>query len=203
MSLFPVMLHAEAIEALVVGGGAVAARRALALLDAGARVRVVAPRLDAVLRDAATREARLELVERAYRPGDERGATLVVAATGDRAVNALVAARAREERCLVNVADAPEEGTFSAAAVHRAGDLVIAVSAGGVPAAAARVRDAIAERFDDRYARAVADLRGLRARLRDAGDGARWREVSDALVGDEFVARVEDGTLTERVRQWA
>lgn len=203
MNLVPVMLHAEAIRALVVGGGSVATRRALALVAAGAHVRVVAPALDAALREAARGEPRLELEERAYRAGDERGATLVVAATSDRAVNALVARRAREACALVNVADAPAQGTFTAPAVHRSGELVVAVTAGGVPSAAARIRDAIAARFDERYATALAGLRELRARLLEAGQGARWREAADDLVGGEFVARVEDGTLTERVRQWA
>ena len=54
-------------------------------------------------------------------------------------------------------------------AVHRSGDVTIAVSAGGVPGAAARIRDAIAERFDGRYERAVSALRGLRSRLQTGG----------------------------------
>ncbi|HEY0972154.1 MAG TPA: NAD(P)-dependent oxidoreductase, partial [Gemmatimonadales bacterium] len=155
------------------------------------------------LREAAAREPRLELEERAYRPGDERGATLVVAATDDRAVNALVTSRAREAGIPINVADAPAEGTFTMAAVHRAGDLVVGVSAGGVPGAAARIRDAIAERFDHRYAAAVAALRDLRARTVAAGGGGRWRAAAGELLDERFTARVEDGTLTERVRQWA
>ncbi|HEX6630586.1 MAG TPA: NAD(P)-dependent oxidoreductase, partial [Gemmatimonadaceae bacterium] len=145
MSAYPVMLHGEAIDALVVGAGSVGARRAAALLDAGAAVHVVAPEVDAGLGPMAHEQPRLRVSARAFEERDLDGATLVIAATADRAVNARVAALARARRLPVNVADAPGEGTFSAAAVHRAGELVVAVGAGGVPTAAARVRDAIGE----------------------------------------------------------
>lgn len=202
MSLVPVMLHGEHVVALVVGGGPVAARRALALVECGARVRVVAPELDARLEESAANDPRLVLEERAYEPGDEAGATLVIAATDDRAVNRLVSDRARAIGLLVNVVDAPEEGSFVTPAVHREGDLVVAVSAGGVPSAAVRVRDTIAGRFDARYAAALTTLRALRERMLAAGDSVRWRQATAELTGGDFVACVEDGTLDERVRRW-
>jgi precorrin-2 dehydrogenase/sirohydrochlorin ferrochelatase len=202
VTLFPVMLHADAIAALVVGGGSVATRRALSLLDAGAAVRVVAPRLDERLREAAARCARLRLDARPFAPEDLDGVTLVVAATDDGAVNDEVARLARERGLLVNVADRPEAGTFSAAAVHRAGRLVVAVAAGGVPTAAARVRDAIAGRLDDRYAQAIDGLATLRARLLGGGDAEGWRRASAELTGPDFAAAVESGAFAERVRRW-
>lgn len=199
MSLFPVMLRGEAVQALVVGGGAVAARKALALLDAGAAVRVVAPRVDERLRAG---HERLVVVERRFEAADLADATLVVAATDDAAVNAAVARLARERALLVNVADDPEAGTFTTAAVHRAGRLVVAVGAGGVPTAAARVRDAIAERMDARYADAVERLAGLRERLLGDGRSDRWREAAAELTGADFASAVESGLFAERVRRW-
>jgi siroheme synthase (precorrin-2 oxidase/ferrochelatase) len=86
-------------------------------------------------------------------------------------------------------------------AVHRSGDVTIAVSAGGVPGAAARIRDAIAERFDGRYERAVSALRGLRSRL--LNDGPReWHDAAPALLGDDFCKSVEDGSLADKVESW-
>jgi hypothetical protein len=70
-----------------------------------------------------------------------------------------------------------------------------------VPGAAARIRDAIAGRFDTRYERAVSALRGLRSRLIASGDD-RWREAAPKLVGDDFCEAVEDGTFTERMDSW-
>jgi siroheme synthase (precorrin-2 oxidase/ferrochelatase) len=86
-------------------------------------------------------------------------------------------------------------------ALHRSGDVTIAVSSGGVPGAAARIRDAIAERFDGRYERAVSALRGLRSRLIASGDD-RWSAAAPELIGDDFCNSVEDGSFTEKVDSW-
>jgi len=86
-------------------------------------------------------------------------------------------------------------------ALHRSGDVTIAVSAGGVPGAAARIRDAIAQRFDDRYERAVSRLRGLRARLIKGG-ADQWKVAAPKLTGDDFCSSVEDGSFNEKVDQW-
>jgi len=201
VSLYPVMLHGEGIVAVVVGGGAVATRRALGLLEAGATVRVVALRPSDALRAAAA-DPRLRLEARAFAPDDLDGATLVVAATDDAAVNGEVARRAGERGLLVNVADRPDAGTFSTAAVHRAGRLVVAVGAGGVPTAAARVRDLIAARLDARYADAIERLAAVRTRLLGGGDADAWRRAAAELTGPDFAAAVESGTFAERVRQW-
>lgn len=204
MSALPLMLEGSAIEALVVGGGAVAARKALALLAAGARVRVVAPRVDASLR-AAEREIEagaLRIDERPYASADIGEALLVVAATDSRDANACVARDARAARRLVNVADAPEEGNCTMPATHRAGPLVVAVAAGGVPTVAARVRDALAGRFDARYGEAAAALGALRRRLLDERGSDAWHEALEALAGADFCESVESGRFAERMEPW-
>jgi precorrin-2 dehydrogenase/sirohydrochlorin ferrochelatase len=202
VSAYPLVLQGSEVSALVVGGGSVATRKARGLAETGARVRVVAPRVSAELRDASRGNPSVSIEERPYESGDVGDALVVVAATDSRDVNARVAADAKALHRLVNVADAPEEGNCSTVATHRAGDLLIAVSAGGVPAAAARVRDCLAERFDGRYAAAVAALGALRSRvLRDRG-AAAWRRAAGALAGADFCTTVEDGTFAERVATW-
>jgi precorrin-2 dehydrogenase / sirohydrochlorin ferrochelatase len=155
---------------------------------------------DAIRAMAAT--GRISLLERAYEPADIDDALLVVAATDDRAVNAAVAEHARAANRLVNVADLPDSGSFATMAAHRAGALVIGVSAGGVPGAAARIRDAIAERFDGRYARAIGQLAELRRTLLDRRDGATWRTLSADVLDARFCDAVERDRLAERVEPW-
>jgi siroheme synthase (precorrin-2 oxidase/ferrochelatase) len=87
-------------------------------------------------------------------------------------------------------------------ATHRSGALVVGVSAGGVPGAAARIRDVIATRFDSRYARALAELADLRRSLLDRGDAGAWRALSRDAIGDEFCESVERASLSERVSPW-
>ena len=198
----PVVLRAERLGALVVGGGAVAARRAGALADAGARVRVVAPELCEDLQRLAARNDCVVLERRRYEPSDIGDAHVVVAATDDRDVNARVASDAHAARRLVNVADAPDEGNCIIAAAHRSGELLVGVTTGGVPGAAARVRDAIAARFDARYGDAVGALAALRRRLLDADRRDDWHEAAAALTGADFCETIERGELAPRIARW-
>jgi siroheme synthase-like protein len=200
VSDFPIALHGERVSAVVIGGGSVGTRKALALLDAGAQVRVVSPDVTPELAEAE-RGRRLSIARESYRAGHLDKATLVIAATDSREVNAQIAVDAHARGKLVNITDFPDEGNFHTMALHRSGDVTIAVSAGGVPGAAARIRDAIAERFDERYGRAVSALRGLRSRLIAAGD-ERWRDAAPNLIADDFCSSVEDGSFTEKVDTW-
>jgi siroheme synthase-like protein len=197
----PLLVEASALSVLVVGGGPVAVRKASTLAASGARLRVVALSASAEMR-AMAEAGLVALDERAYEATDIGDAVLVVAATNDRATNASVAADARRLNRLVNVADAPDTGTFATMATHRAGSLVVGVSAGGVPGAAARIRDAIAQRFDGRYAAALELLGALRRNHLARGDGGAWRALSSIAVDERFCDTVEQGTLDDRVSSW-
>ena len=201
MSGVPILVEGAALSVLVVGGGPVAVRKTAAFAAAGATVRIVALDPSAAMRNLVQASG-ATLVERAYVRDDIGDAALVIAATNDRAVNAAVAADARASSRLVNVADAPAEGSFATMATHRAGALVVGVSAGGVPGAAARVRYAIAHRFDERYAGALAGLATLRRALLDRGASAEWRALSSYVLDDRFCETVESHTLDARVDTW-
>ncbi len=200
MSDLPLALHGERITAVVIGGGVVGTRKALALLEAGAQVHVVSTNLTPEL-EAAERERALTIVRESYSARHLGRATLVIAATDSREVNAQIAVDAHSAGKLVNITDHPDEGNFHTMATHRSGEVVIAVSSGGVPGAAARIRDAIAERFDGRYERAVSALRVLRSRMLASGD-REWRDAAPKLIGDDFCSSVEDGTFADRMDTW-
>ncbi len=200
MSAYPVMLDGASLQALVVGGGAVAARKCASLLAAGATVRVIAPDVDAAI--ASSVGPRLVIEQRPYASGDIGDETLVIAATSSRAVNARVGQEAQARGRLVTVVDAPHEGNCTSPATHRDGDLLIAVSAGGVPSAAARIRDCIATRYARPYAAAVSELGALRSRFLAAGDRDGWRRAVDDLIDERFCETVERGELPERMAAW-
>lgn len=200
MSDFPIALHGERITAVVFGGGSVGTRKALALAEAGASVTVVSPTVTPDLEEAE-RLRRVAVRRDRYRQEHLERATLVIAATGSREVNAEIALDADARGKLVNITDYPDEGNFHTMALHRSGDITIAVSSGGVPGAAARIRDAIAERFDARYERAVSVLRGLRSDSLKRGDDT-WQTAAGKLLGEDFCASVENGSFTEKVESW-
>ena len=202
MTVFPVMLDGSRFTAVVVGGGAVATRKTRALLDGGVRVEVVAPSIADDLRAMALAEPGLTFRERPYDSRDARSGAIVIAATDDAALNRRIADEALAIGCLVNVVDDPDYGNFVTASVHRSGDLTVAVSAGRAPAVAAAVRSAIARKFDHRYASAIRALRDLRESLLGAGRRDDWKRASSDLVGREFCAEVEKGTIESRVASW-
>lgn len=206
MSAYPIALDGARVDAVIVGGGSVAERKAKALLEAGARVRIIAASPSAaVLGLAGERcivDARSFLASDIAPNGTPGRTTLVVAATDRAEVNARVVDAARALGMLVNVADDPGTGSFVTLATHRAGDLVVAVTAGGVPGVAARVRDAIGSRFDARYAAAVSALARLRRRLLDSGGREEWRRASASLVDDTFCETVESGAFTQELASW-
>lgn len=201
MSVFPIAIHAAEVTVVVVGGGSVATRKAVAFLFAGAQVTVIAPTISGELREKADANERLRLYAREYSPSDIAGAMLVVAATDVPAVNEQVVADARRAGKLVNRADVPGEGNFSTMAVHRAGDLTVGVVA-GVPRAASRVRDEIAKQFDQRYADALEFLVTARAALLARGEPDGWRALADELVPAEFCDLVEGGEFQQRTTPW-
>ena len=201
MSLYPLMLDGAALSAVIIGGGAVAARKATALVAAGATVRVVAPSVVTEL-EALARDSSIELIRDRYEKRHIGDAGLVIAATNDHTVNAEVAVDAKSLGRLVNVASDPAAGNCITPAVHRAGDVLIAVTAGGVPSVAARIRDDVARRVDDRYAAAVKELSSLRRSLLERDDRERWSSATAALLDDDFCRRVESGLFGEALAEW-
>jgi siroheme synthase-like protein len=198
----PLILDGASVRALVVGGGCVAARKVSALRDSGASVRVRAPAVAPELTALADTDEHLLIEPWPYDDDAIGNATLVVAATDDREVNARVAGDARRRGLLTLVADDPSLGSCIMPAVHRSGELVVAVTSGGVPGASVRVRDTLARRFDGRYASAIRELARLRQRLLREGDRATWRAAANALLTDDFCEAVETGAFDERLAAW-
>ena len=168
---YPLMLDLTGRRAVIVGGGRVALRRAQALLAAGALVRVIAPRVDPALTGLE-----LTVSRREYRDGDLAGAWLAHAATNDPAVNARVAADAQRLRIWCVRADDAAASAAWTPAVARDGEITVAVTAGGDPKRAKRLRAAIA------FALAEGAL-PVRPRRPPAGNRAAGRTGRVALVG--------------------
>ena len=160
MTAYPLALDLTGRPAVVVGGGQVALRRTRALVDAGALVTVIAPRMLAEFPALITQRGAepaagpasgpsVTLVRREYRDGDLADAWLAHAATDDPAVNAAVAAEAERERIWCVRADDASVSTASTPAVTRHGELTVAVTASGDPRRSQALRAAIAAALAD------------------------------------------------------
>jgi siroheme synthase-like protein len=182
--VLPLTFKLDGVEVLVIGAGAIGARKATQLIEAGARVTVIS---EEVLSPLPAGVARVE--RRRYVPGDLRGYSLVVSATGDAVANDLVVEEARKERLWLNVVDDPERSSFYFMALHRQGDVTVAVStAGAAPALAQEVRSLVANALPDNLASVANTLRDERRQLHDEGtstEGLDWRpRIRELLNGD-------------------
>src|SRR5579859_5923568 len=116
MGLYPLFADLTDLPVLVVGGGHVAERKTAALLSAGAKVRVGAPSLTPALVQQ-TEEGKIEHLAGSFQPAWLDDVWLVIAATDDHELNALIAANAEERRILANVVDAPALSRFQVPAM--------------------------------------------------------------------------------------
>ncbi len=175
---YPVVLDLTGVPVLLVGGGNIASRKAEGLLQAGARLTVVAPAVLPALAAAAA-----EVRERRYGAADLDGHQLVMTATDDPAVNAQVATDARARDMWVNSADDPTNCTFILPAVTRRGPVVVAVGTDGAsPALARYLRDRIAtEILTPGVEDAARELARQRAEFHEQGISTETVEWSDRL----------------------
>jgi uroporphyrin-III C-methyltransferase/precorrin-2 dehydrogenase/sirohydrochlorin ferrochelatase len=140
---FPLLLDLTGRRVVVVGGGAVATRRARGLADAGARVEVVAPLVSPELATLG-----LTIHERRFAPADLDGSWLAVACTDDPMVNAAVAEAAEVRRVFCVRADQAAGGSARTPATLRRDGLTVAVTGGDDPVRAVALRDAISVALD-------------------------------------------------------
>lgn len=119
-------LHLNGRRVVVAGAGAVASRRIPQLLDAGARIEVVAADASEQIRTWAT-TGRLTWTPREVTTADVDGAWFVLAATSDPEANALVARAAEARRIFCVRADDVDAGTARTPATGRSADLRVGV----------------------------------------------------------------------------
>ncbi len=162
---FPICLDISNRKCVLVGGGAVAERKALSLLAHGARLKVISPELTSGLLDLE-KQGRLEWVKRSYREGDLSAAFLVIAATDDPDVQKRIHSEADKNNTLLNVADVPEWCNFILPATMRRGDLSVSISTDGrSPALARKMRKELEEKFGDEYSTQVKILGAIRSEV--------------------------------------
>jgi precorrin-2 dehydrogenase / sirohydrochlorin ferrochelatase len=128
--MYPVYLKMDGRSAIVIGAGTVAERKIQTLLDAGAKVTVVAPdATDAIKKQVANGVVKWK--QRAFRGRDMRGAMLIITATSDPAVNTRVFKLASRRGQLVNSVDDPNHCSFYVPAIVRRAPLIVAISSSG------------------------------------------------------------------------
>lgn len=197
MEFLPVFLRLNRQRALVVGGGAIAQRKVRMLLRAGAHVRLVAPAIDAKLKQELAL-APHELREKEFSRDDLDEVKLVIAATDAPAVNREVFDAASARHLPVNVVDQPELCSFIFPSVVDRSPLIIAVSSGGNAPVLARLLRARLETLIPSAYGSLAQLLGKyrsRAKEKFSTFGRRmrfWEHIVNGPVAELMMSGQQD-----------
>jgi len=191
MDLLPIFMNIKDRQVLVVGGGEVAARKAGLLLEAGAAVHIVSPDLAPALQTQVD-EGLMTYRCGEFMPDDLNGATLIIAATDNEAVNRQVSELAQARHLPVNVVDNPALCSFTMPSIIDRSPVQIAVSTGGVSPVLARLLRA---RLESAIPAAYGRLGQLAEKFRDQ-DKDRFKNVNSRR---NFWEHVLQGEIAELV----
>lgn len=201
MEFLPLFFKLEGRPCLVIGGGAVAARRTALLRKAGGRVTVVAPTLSAELKELAATGA-IAHCERTFQVADLDGVALVVAATDSAESNAEIAQAATARSIPVNVVDNPDRGSFIVPSILDRSPVLVAVATGGAsPVLARQLRTRLETIIPSAYGRLAAMIEEFRVaakeRFADPDQRRRfWEEVLEGPIAERvFAGREADARL--------
>jgi len=170
---YPAFLNLRGKNAVVVGGGKVAERKALALIEAGAIVKVISPAITNNLK-RLKKKGLIRHIAKTYKKGDIKNAFIVFAATSSARTNTEIS---KEAEYLVNVVDKPEECNFIVPSIVRRGFLTIGISTAGTsPAAAKAVRKEIEKLYGTEFSHYLKLLGAIRKKAINKIKNARKRE---------------------------
>jgi precorrin-2 dehydrogenase/sirohydrochlorin ferrochelatase len=204
-NLYPAYLNLTNKKCLVIGGGEVAARKVISLLECDAEVTVISPECTQVLHQLVA-EGKIHYIQRRYDSSDLEDAFLVISATDNQEVNKQVAAGCFAKGILVNVVDVPDLCNFFVPSVVRRGDLAISISTGGKsPLLAAKLREQLEGQFGTEYEEFLEILGRVRQQvLAECDDPAKRRKIFQRLVESDLLQLLKDGkesSAKERVNQ--
>lgn len=146
MAYFPMFVDMTERECLIVGGGNVAYRKVIVMLDFGAKVTVVAEDICDELRNltiddisneyksglyTANKENRITFIKRRFERKDCDGMEMVIAATDDNALNHEIAEYCKAKDIMVNAVDQKADCSFIFPSYIKEKNLVAAFSSGG------------------------------------------------------------------------
>ncbi|MFA5781471.1 MAG: bifunctional precorrin-2 dehydrogenase/sirohydrochlorin ferrochelatase [Bacteroidales bacterium] len=177
MFLYPVNLILKDVPCLVVGGGAIAERKAESLINAGAKITLISPVVTKKLEKIINAKIIVQC-KRKYRKGDLKGFFLIIAATDESLINEKIYKEAQELGILINCVDIPEKCNFYIPSVIQRGDLQLAISSSGkVPYFTKKLREFLEGKFDNEFEKDLENLHQLRKKIiEESGNDTALKE---------------------------
>ena len=199
---YPLNLLLNNRAVAVIGGGGVAERKVLSLLDTGAKITVIAPKATKKIKSLATKK-KVVLNLRDFVHDDLKGKLLIFAATNSEEVNKQVAHAARKKGILVNCVDDPQECDFFVPSFFRRGSFVLAVSTGGkVPALSKKIRRDIELSYGARFAEYVKLLAKVREKIyqKISLSFQQKKDLIEKLIESNILSLLKEGKKKEAAK---
>ena len=191
MDYLPIFYQIKQRTCLVVGGGAVAARKASLLRKAGADVLVVSPQLCDELEQSKS-IGKIRHQQRGYQSDDLDDCVLVIAATDQADLNERISVEAGARNIPVNVVDNPALCSFIMPSIIDRSPVQIAVSTGGAsPVLARLIRTRLEGLIPAAYGKLGALVEGFRDQVKAAFPRVEQRR--------NFWETILEGTVAELV----
>lgn len=188
MQYFPVFLDAKHINAMVIGGGDVAARKIELLLKSTTTITIMAQTLSLSV-ERLIHTHQLEWLAHNYQPGHLDGKTLVIAATDDNEVNQQIQHEAKQAKLLINVVDQPELCNYITPAIIDRSPMIVALSSSGsAPILVRMLREQIERNLPDAYGKLAEFSLKFRDHVKARVKGLRnrrtfWEQVLRGNIG--------------------
>ncbi|MBI4777707.1 bifunctional precorrin-2 dehydrogenase/sirohydrochlorin ferrochelatase [Candidatus Desantisbacteria bacterium] len=191
MRYYPICLDVKDKKCVIVGGGEVAARKIVFLLNCEANITVISPQIN---EEINAHLQKIEWIDRKYQSEDLNDAFFVIVATDDQELNKQISHEARDKGILVNMVDSADDSTVILPAVLSRGSLSIAVSTEGKsPALAKKIRDDLREIFGKEYIGFVELLGSLRQIVKTTFDRPKRHIIWHKLLTSELLELLKKG----------
>jgi uroporphyrin-III C-methyltransferase/precorrin-2 dehydrogenase/sirohydrochlorin ferrochelatase len=193
MNYFPLFIDSNKINAIVIGGGDVAARKIELLLKATTNITVMAAQVNSsVLR--LIEHYQLNWLEHNYQAGFLNDKSLVIAATDNNQVNKAIAEEAEQLKLLVNVVDQPDLCTYITPAIIDRSPMIIAISScGSAPVLVRMLREQIDKLLPDAYGKLAKFSFKFRDHVKARVKGIRnrrlfWESTLNGNIGQAILS---------------
>ena len=197
MKLYPIDLDVSGKNCTVVGGGEVAFRKIRALLEAGAVVRVIAPKICAGVSELFKR-GEIFWTRENFSPDMLSDELLLIAATDNPAVNRIAADAAKSKKILVNVVNG-EGGNFFVPSQIRRGDLLLTISTGAnSPAFSKFLRRMLEAELDENFGEGLELIARYRREIKRLLPNPSARKIFwQSFFSEEVWQLLKSGQLDE------
>jgi precorrin-2 dehydrogenase/sirohydrochlorin ferrochelatase len=195
LAYYPAFLNLKGKRAVVIGGGNIAERKVLSLLETGSHIKVISPCLTKRLKKEKIK-GRIEHIRRQYRKGDLKNAFLVFAATDSPVINEQVS---KDSPYLVNVVDTPSLCNFIVPSILKRGPLRIVISTSGIsPALSRAIRKELEKLYGPEFNAYLRSLKGIRTKaVKIIQDKKKRREFLKTIASEKMIKMLRRKGLRE------